>query len=78
MNRHQAILIEAQAATITGWPYAQSLTPPTLALRLTALSQWQVHQGFADPASADRAQDPGRSLPPFYIVSNDSAVQNCN
>ncbi|MFC5475599.1 site-specific integrase [Paraherbaspirillum soli] len=31
--------------------YAQSLNPRTLALRLTALSQWHVHQGFADPAS---------------------------
>lgn len=31
--------------------YAQALNPRTLALRLTALSQWHVHQGFADPAS---------------------------
>ncbi|OGS95252.1 MAG: integrase [Gallionellales bacterium RBG_16_56_9] len=31
--------------------YAPSLNPRTLALRLTALSQWHVHQGFADPAS---------------------------
>ncbi len=31
--------------------YSQSLNPRTLALRLTALSQWHVHQGFADPAS---------------------------
>lgn len=31
--------------------YAQGLNTRTLALRLTALSQWHVHQGFADPAS---------------------------
>lgn len=31
--------------------YAQTLNPRTLALRLTALSQWHIHQGFADPAS---------------------------
>lgn len=31
--------------------YAPTLNPRTLALRLTALSQWHVHQGFADPAS---------------------------
>lgn len=31
--------------------YAQPLNPRTLALRLTALSQWHLHQGFADPAS---------------------------
>lgn len=31
--------------------YAQSLNPRTLALRLTALSQWHAHQGFVDPAS---------------------------
>ncbi|RZI40333.1 integrase [Herbaspirillum sp. HC18] len=31
--------------------YAASLNPRTLALRLTALSQWHIHQGFADPAS---------------------------
>lgn len=31
--------------------YAESLNPRTLTLRLTALSQWHVHQGFADPAS---------------------------
>jgi integrase len=31
--------------------YAPSLNPRTLALRLTALSQWHIHQGFADPAS---------------------------
>ena len=31
--------------------YAPLLNPRTLALRLTALSQWHVHQGFADPAS---------------------------
>lgn len=31
--------------------YAASLNPRTLALRLTALSQWHLHQGFADPAS---------------------------
>ncbi|HJV74688.1 MAG TPA: tyrosine-type recombinase/integrase [Noviherbaspirillum sp.] len=31
--------------------YAASLNPRTLALRLTALSQWHAHQGFADPAS---------------------------
>ena len=31
--------------------YADALNPRTLALRLTALSQWHVHQGFADPAA---------------------------
>lgn len=31
--------------------YADTLNPRTLALRLTALSQWHVHQGFADPAA---------------------------
>ena len=31
--------------------YADSLNARTLALRLTALSQWHVYQGFADPAS---------------------------
>lgn len=31
--------------------YAQSLKPSTLALRLTALSQWHIHQGFADPVA---------------------------
>ncbi|HYD62840.1 MAG TPA: site-specific integrase [Noviherbaspirillum sp.] len=31
--------------------YAGSLNPRTLALRLTALSQWHIHQGFADPAA---------------------------
>ena len=31
--------------------YAESLNPRTLALRLTALSQWHLHQGFSDPAS---------------------------
>lgn len=31
--------------------YASMLNPRTLALRLTALSQWHIHQGFADPAS---------------------------
>ena len=31
--------------------YAPSLNPRTLALRLTALSQWHVQQGFIDPAS---------------------------
>jgi integrase len=31
--------------------YADSLNPRTLALRLTAVSQWHLHQGFADPAS---------------------------
>lgn len=31
--------------------YANSLNPRTLALRLTALSQWHIHQGFADPAA---------------------------
>jgi integrase len=31
--------------------FAPSLNPRTLALRLTALSQWHVHQGFADPAA---------------------------
>ena len=32
--------------------YADSLNPRTLALRLTALSQWHVHQGFFDPAAS--------------------------
>lgn len=31
--------------------YADSLNPRTLALRLTALSQWHIHQSFADPAA---------------------------
>jgi integrase len=31
--------------------YATTLNPRTLALRLTALSQWHVHQAFPDPAS---------------------------
>lgn len=31
--------------------YAPTLNPRTLALRLTALSQWHVHQAFPDPAS---------------------------
>lgn len=31
--------------------YAPSLNPRTLALRLTALSQWHRHQGFVDPAA---------------------------
>ena len=31
--------------------YAATLNPRTMALRLTALSQWHVHQGFADPAA---------------------------
>lgn len=31
--------------------YSQSLNSRTLALRLTALSQWHTHQGFTDPAS---------------------------
>lgn len=31
--------------------YAKELNPRTLALRLTALSQWHLHQQFFDPAS---------------------------
>lgn len=31
--------------------FSQSLNSRTLALRLTALSQWHIHQGFLDPAS---------------------------
>ena len=31
--------------------FADSLNPRTLALRLTALSQWHIHQGFVDPAA---------------------------
>jgi hypothetical protein len=31
--------------------YVPTLNPRTLALRLTALSQWHVHQSFPDPAS---------------------------
>jgi len=30
--------------------YGESLNPRTLALRVTALSQWHVYQGFPDPA----------------------------
>jgi integrase len=32
--------------------FAQSLNSRTLALRLTALSQWHAHQGFADPTAS--------------------------
>ncbi|MDO8774233.1 MAG: site-specific integrase [Burkholderiaceae bacterium] len=32
--------------------FAQVLNSRTLALRLTALSQWHVHQGFADPTAS--------------------------
>ena len=32
--------------------FSQTLNPRTLALRLTALSQWHTHQGFSDPASS--------------------------
>lgn len=32
--------------------YADSLNPRTLALRMTALSQWHTHQGFADPTAS--------------------------
>lgn len=40
-------------AAIIGYllAYAPSLNPRTLALRLTALSQWHLHQGFPDPAA---------------------------
>ncbi|MFX5506026.1 Tn3 family resolvase, partial [Acinetobacter baumannii] len=31
--------------------YASTLTPRTLALRLTALSQWHLHQAFPDPTA---------------------------
>ena len=31
--------------------HAATLNPRTLALRLTALSQWHLHQGFSDPAA---------------------------
>lgn len=31
--------------------YAHELNPRTLALRLTAVSQWHLHQGFVDPAA---------------------------
>lgn len=31
--------------------YADALNPRTLALRLTALSQWHLHQGFVDPTA---------------------------
>ena len=31
--------------------HAETLNPRTLALRLTALSQWHLHQGFMDPAA---------------------------
>lgn len=45
--------LPSDEATMIGYllAYAPSLNPRTLALRLTALSQWHVHQGFADPAS---------------------------
>lgn len=32
--------------------YAPTLNRRTLALRLTALSQWHIHQAFSDPVSA--------------------------
>lgn len=32
--------------------YADLLYPRTLALRISALSQWHVHQSFANPAAA--------------------------
>ncbi|MGS0014534.1 hypothetical protein ACUOIJ_25065, partial [Escherichia coli] len=31
--------------------FSETLNSRTLALRLTALSQWHSHQGFVDPAS---------------------------
>ncbi|MFX5574849.1 integrase, partial [Acinetobacter baumannii] len=31
--------------------YASTLNPRTLALRLTALSQWHLHQAFPDPTA---------------------------
>lgn len=31
--------------------YSQALNPRTLALRLTALSQWHIQQGFSDPTA---------------------------
>jgi integrase len=31
--------------------FSKTLNPRTLALRLTALSQWHIYQGFTDPAS---------------------------
>lgn len=46
-------VLPADEATIIRYllAYAQSLNPRTLALRLTALSQWHIHQAFPDAAS---------------------------
>ena len=53
--QHRAVLAAATAdeAAIIRYllTYAPTLNPRTLALRLTALSQWHVHQGFPNPAS---------------------------
>lgn len=46
-------VLPADEAGMIGYllAFANALNPRTLALRLTALSQWHVHQGFADAAS---------------------------
>ncbi|WP_405048409.1 tyrosine-type recombinase/integrase [Rhodoferax sp.] len=46
-------LLPADAAAVIRYlvHFADSLSPRTLALRLTALSQWHVYQGFTDPAA---------------------------
>ncbi|CDG83220.1 phage integrase family protein [Janthinobacterium agaricidamnosum NBRC 102515 = DSM 9628] len=46
-------VLPATEATVIRYllAYAQELNPRTLALRLTALSQWHSYQGFRDPAS---------------------------
>ncbi len=46
-------VLPANEATVIRYllAYAQELNPRTLALRLTALSQWHAYQGFRDPAS---------------------------
>lgn len=46
-------LLPADEATVIRYlvHFSDSLSPRTLALRLTALSQWHAYQGFADPAA---------------------------
>lgn len=45
--------LPCQPATVTRYllAFAEDLNPRTLALRLTALSQWHQFQGFADPTA---------------------------
>ena len=59
--------------------YADSLNARTLALRLTALSQWHVYQGFADPASAehDGAQRTGNQPAPRLVARAGAADHQC-